>query len=124
MIVLVVPAPASAHTAPAVSWPARGQASYRVDGGPIHASPAQHPVPIASTAKVMTALLTLKRYPIRFGEAGFRLTMRQRDVDDMRMRANRGESYVPVRAGGRWTESQLLAALLLPSANNIAIVLA
>lgn len=31
---------------------------------------------------------------------------------------------MPVRAGARWTETQLLAALLLPSANNIAIVLA
>ena len=48
----------------------------------------------------------------------------QRDVRDWHRRVARDESTVPVQLGERLTERQALAALLLPSANNIAIMLA
>ena len=50
--------------------------------------------------------------------------MRRADVRDWHLRVGRGESTVAVRAGERLDERQALAALLLPSANNIAIMLA
>jgi D-alanyl-D-alanine carboxypeptidase (penicillin-binding protein 5/6) len=105
-------------------WPSHGQAAYRLDTGPAQASPDQHAVPIASVAKVMTAYLVLRHAPLAAGEQGFRLTVSGADVADTRRRAARGESLVAVASGEVLSERQALAALLLPSANNVAIMLA
>lgn len=106
------------------SWPVHGQAAYAVGDGDIHAGPGERPVPIASLAKVMTALLVLRAAPLRPGTDGFRLTIGPRDVADYRARERRGESVVPVRVGEVLTERDALAAVLLPSANNVAVLLA
>jgi D-alanyl-D-alanine carboxypeptidase (penicillin-binding protein 5/6) len=90
----------------------------------VHASPNQHPAPIASIAKVMTAYLVLHDQPLRDGDDGPLITITDEDVADMERRRGRGESVVPVAAGERVSERQALQALLLPSANNIAVVLA
>lgn len=74
-------------------------------------------------AKVMTAFLVLRSYPMTHS-GGFAMRVRPRDVADWRRRVNRGESTVAVRTGERLTERQALAALLLPSANNVAVMLA
>jgi D-alanyl-D-alanine carboxypeptidase (penicillin-binding protein 5/6) len=84
------------------------------------ASPHQQPVPIASLAKVMTAYLTLKRYPLRGAQGGFMITV---TVAQAQVEAQ-GQSVVAVRAGEQLTERQLLEALLIPSGNNIAQMLA
>jgi serine-type D-Ala-D-Ala carboxypeptidase (penicillin-binding protein 5/6) len=105
-------------------WPTAGQAAYAVDTGRPHAGPGQQPVPIASLAKVMTALLVLRAAPLNPGSDGFRLVVTARDVADLMRRAADDESVVPVRRGEVLTERQALAALLLPSANNVAIMLA
>lgn len=114
--------PASAATPRTTVWPAAGQAAYAFAGGPIHRGPGAHVAPIASMAKTMTAYLVLSAYPLSRG--GFTMRVRQRDVDDYRLRVSRGESTVPVSVGEALTERQALAALLLPSANNVAIMLA
>ena len=90
----------------------------------IHAGPNQHPAPIASVAKVMTAYVVLRDHPLRPGEDGPTITLTQADVADTDRRRARGESVVPIAAGEQLTERQALQALLLPSANNIAAVLA
>jgi D-alanyl-D-alanine carboxypeptidase (penicillin-binding protein 5/6) len=90
----------------------------------IHAGPNQHPAPIASVAKVMTAYLVLRDHPLLPGEEGPTITLTDDDVVDTEQRRNRDESIVSVVAGERLTERQALEALLLPSANNIAVVLA
>jgi len=106
-------------------WPASGQAAY-VEGGEwrIHAGPNQHAAAIASVAKVMTAYVVLRDHPLRPGEDGPRITLTEADVADADRRRGRQESVVPVAAGEQLTERQALQALLLPSANNIAAVLA
>src|ERR1700760_1792714 len=45
-------------------WPQLGQGAYVLGDGHFAVSPNQHPVPIASLAKVMTAYLVLKHYPL------------------------------------------------------------
>jgi D-alanyl-D-alanine carboxypeptidase (penicillin-binding protein 5/6) len=105
-------------------WPARGQAAYAIGAGPVHASPGRHAVPIASVAKVMTALLVLRAAPLATGSDGFHLSVTAADVADTRRRADRDESLVAVRIGEVLSERQALTALLLPSANNVAIMLA
>ncbi|WP_375500807.1 D-alanyl-D-alanine carboxypeptidase family protein [uncultured Jatrophihabitans sp.] len=104
-------------------WPTIGQAAYRV-GTVVHASAAQDPVPIASLAKVMTAYVVLQSMPLRGRDEGPSLTITARDVQDYVLRRSRDESVVRVAAGERLTERQALAALLIPSANNVAVLLA
>jgi serine-type D-Ala-D-Ala carboxypeptidase (penicillin-binding protein 5/6) len=106
-------------------WPADGQAAVVLSGQPrIHVGPNQHAAPIASLAKVMTAYLVLRDHPLRSGQGGPTITLTDADVGDTDRRAGQQESVVPVAAGEQLTERQALEALLLPSANNIAAVLA
>jgi D-alanyl-D-alanine carboxypeptidase (penicillin-binding protein 5/6) len=81
-------------------------------------------VPIASVAKVMTAYLTLLAHPLAAGAEGFEMTITPAEVAEEEERAELLESVVPVQAGERLSERQALEALLLPSANNIAALLA
>jgi D-alanyl-D-alanine carboxypeptidase (penicillin-binding protein 5/6) len=106
-------------------WPADGQAALIETGqSVIHAGPDQHAAPIASVAKVMTAYVVLRDHPLGDGEDGPTITLTDDDVADTDRRRGRGESVVSVAAGEELTERQALQALLLPSANNIAAVLA
>ena len=108
----------------ALDWPPRGSAAVAVGGGTIQVSGATRSVPIASLAKVMTAVVVLRSHPLSAHDAGFTLTINADDVDDTRRRRSQGQSVVTVAAGERLTERQALQALLLPSANNIAVALA
>jgi D-alanyl-D-alanine carboxypeptidase (penicillin-binding protein 5/6) len=103
-----------------VRWPLRGQAALVLGDGRPAASPHEQPVPIASLAKVMTAYLTLERYPLSGAQDGFTITV----TEDQAQVEAPGQSVVAVRAGEQLTERQLLEALLIPSGNNIARILA
>jgi D-alanyl-D-alanine carboxypeptidase (penicillin-binding protein 5/6) len=112
-------------SAPVLAWPREGEAAVEVEGvGSFGSTGGSQPVPIASVAKVMTAYLTLREHPLAPGAQGFVMTITLADVEEQGERAELGESNVPVRVGERITERQALQALLLPSANNIAAVLA
>jgi D-alanyl-D-alanine carboxypeptidase (penicillin-binding protein 5/6) len=67
---------------------------------------------VASTTKLMTALLTLERAPL------------SRELTAVRYRAAPAESSAGFRAGERLTVADLLRALLLDSANDAAATLA
>ena len=106
-------------------WPAEGEAALiDPDSGGVSESGRQRPVPIASVTKVMTALVVLDHQPIRHGENGFSVTISQADVRDTEERTARSESVIPVRAGEVLSERQALLGLMLPSANNVAHILA
>jgi D-alanyl-D-alanine carboxypeptidase (penicillin-binding protein 5/6) len=105
-------------------WPQTGQGAYRFVGDQPAASADQHPVPIASVAKVMTAYLVIARYPLSAGSAGPSIRITAADAADTDDRRQQDQSIVAVRTGERLTERQALMALLLPSANNVAVMLA
>ncbi len=110
---------------PRSAWPASGQAAVILTGDSrIHAGPKQHAAPIASVAKVMTAYLVLRDHPLGPGRDGPIITLTDADVADTYRRSDQEESVVPVILGEELTERQALEALLVPSANNIAAVLA
>jgi D-alanyl-D-alanine carboxypeptidase (penicillin-binding protein 5/6) len=109
---------------PSAVWPADGQAAVRIGQSQVQAGPNQHPAPIASVAKVMTAYLVLRDHPLQPGEDGPTITLADADVADTDRRRGQQESVVSVAAGEQLTELEALQALLLPSANNIAAVLA
>jgi serine-type D-Ala-D-Ala carboxypeptidase (penicillin-binding protein 5/6) len=105
-------------------WPQQGQAALVLGDGRPAASPHEQPVPIASLAKVMTAYLTLERYPLTAADDGFTITVTEGQAQAEARDAAQKQSVVAVRAGEQLTERQLLEALLIPSGNNIAQILA
>jgi serine-type D-Ala-D-Ala carboxypeptidase (penicillin-binding protein 5/6) len=109
---------------PSTVWPAYGQAAVQVGQSQVQAGPNQHAAAIASVAKVMTAYLVLRDHPLRLGQDGPTMTLTDADVADTDRRREQQESVAPIAAGEELTERQALQALLLPSANNIAAVLA
>jgi serine-type D-Ala-D-Ala carboxypeptidase (penicillin-binding protein 5/6) len=109
---------------PSTVWPADGQAAVQIGQSRVQAGPNQHAAPIASVAKVMTAYLVLRDHPLRLGQDGPTITLTDADVADTDRRRRQEESVVSIAAGEQLTEVQALQALLLPSANNIAAVLA
>jgi serine-type D-Ala-D-Ala carboxypeptidase (penicillin-binding protein 5/6) len=104
----------------AIRWPQQGQAAVVLGDGRPAASPHEQPVAVASLAKVMTAYLTLERYPLSGSQEGFTTTVTAAQAQF----EARGQSVVAVQAGEQLTERQLLEALLIPSGNNIAQMLA
>ena len=109
---------------PTDGWPLRGQGAYVLDNGRPVVSPHQQPVPIASVAKVMTAYVVLKHYPLSAGDSGPQFLVSQDDVVDTEARRRDGQSVVAVRAGQQLTERDALMAILLPSANNVSVLVA
>ena len=105
-------------------WPTHGQAAVQTGQSQVRAGPNQHAAPIASVAKVMTAYLVLRDHPLEPGEDGPTITLTDADVADTDRRRGQHESVVSIAAGEQLTELQALEALLLPSANNVAAVLA
>jgi hypothetical protein len=78
----------------AVRWPLQGQAALVLGKGRPSASPGERPVPIASLAKVMTAYLTLKRYPLSGARDGFTLTITAAQAQAEGQEAREGQSGV------------------------------
>jgi D-alanyl-D-alanine carboxypeptidase (penicillin-binding protein 5/6) len=123
---LVVPASMTIPgTAPQLPWPRSGQAMISIAGlGTLGTSGGSKPLPIGSVTKVMTAYVILTEHPLAAGEHGPKLTVSARQAAAYPAEKARGESLVEVRAGEVITQRQALQAALLPSANNIARVLA
>lgn len=125
-----VPVQGSLHAAQQVPltvpihWPAQGEGALGVAGhGVLVATPAARPLPIASVAKVMTALVALEAMPLHKGESGPVTTITVDDVATYLNDQAQGQSVLAVSAGEQLTEYQALQGLLLPSANNIADLL-
>lgn len=108
-----------------LAWPASGQAAVSILGSDIlETNGVQTPVPIASTAKVITALLVLDKHPLKTGQQGPVITLTGADVELYKNYAAQDGSLVPVAAGEKISEYQMLQAIMLPSANNIADTMA
>ena len=122
---LVASAQAAPGDRPRVPWPTGGIAAIgATELGVIEASPGERTLPMASIAKVMTATVVLADHPLKPQEQGPLITITDADVTEYQRAKAAGESVVEVRAGEQLTEYQALQALLIPSGNNIALVLA
>ena len=110
---------------PPLPWPATGSAALAVAGlGTIGTYGPQTSLPLASTAKVMTALVVLADRPLRLTEQGPMVPVTAADAAIYLAEKNQGQSVFPVAAGEQLSEYQALQALLVPSGNNIAELLA
>jgi len=110
---------------PGIAWPSQGEAAVGVEGiGLLASHGAGNPTPIASVAKVMTALVVLHDHPLTTSPSGPQITVTSGDVAIFRADQASAQSVVAVRTGEKLTERQALEGLLLPSGNNIAALLA
>jgi len=117
----VRPVPGSLH----LPWPSQGGAALAVAGtGFVGQAGSDQPAPIASIAKVMTAVVVLHDHPLGAGQPGPTITITPRDVAEYEQDVATQQSVLKVAAGEQLTEVQALEGLLIPSANNIAHVLA
>jgi D-alanyl-D-alanine carboxypeptidase (penicillin-binding protein 5/6) len=109
----------------AVSWPEAGVSAADITGLGVVAGPGAHRrVPIASVAKVMTAYIVLRDHPLGPGQQGPDIVVQAAEAAAYPAEVRNGDSLVPVTAGERLSERQALEALLLPSADNMAWILA
>jgi D-alanyl-D-alanine carboxypeptidase (penicillin-binding protein 5/6) len=118
------PPPAGSASA-TFAWPSDGVSAAEVGGGRLLRGPgADRPVPIASVAKVMTAYVVLHDHPLGADGSGPRIVVSASEAAAYPAELRAGESVVRVQAGEVLTERQALEALLLPSGDNIAWILA
>jgi serine-type D-Ala-D-Ala carboxypeptidase (penicillin-binding protein 5/6) len=119
------PVPASQQELGAVSWPASGTSAAGISGHGVTDGPgATRRVPIASVAKLMTAYVILQDHPLSANGSGPDITVEPPEAAEYPSQVANGDSLVAVAAGETLTERQALEALLLPSADNIAWILA
>jgi len=114
-----------AGTPPVIPWPVVGSAVVGVSGlGEIGSSGNAQPLPAASVTKVMTAMVVLIDKPLNPGEDGPSIAITAQDVKTYEADRAQGQSVVRVQVGEKLTEFQALQAMLIPSGNNIAELLA
>jgi D-alanyl-D-alanine carboxypeptidase (penicillin-binding protein 5/6) len=121
------PTPVTLRNGPlgTIAWPASGVSAAGLSGiGVLPGPGASRPVPIASVAKVMTAYIILRDHPLGAGEQGPAIVVQPVEAAAYPAQRRNGDSLVPVTAGEQLTERQALEALLLPSADNMAWILA
>ncbi len=112
-------------TPPRPDWPSGAEAAVGLPGvGLLGTHGGSQPVPIASLAKIMTAYLVLGDHPLPSGGSGPAIGVTAADVAAYAGDERQGQSVVAVAAGEKLTERQALEAMLIPSGNNIASMLA
>ncbi len=103
-------------------WPGEGQGAVEVEGvGSMGTYGPQKPAPIASVTKTMTAYVILRDHPIKGKKQGPEIKIDKKAADQAKAVH---ESTAPVKEGQTYTEKELLQLLMIPSANNVARLLA
>ncbi|MGD0881226.1 MAG: hypothetical protein ABSB09_06645 [Acidimicrobiales bacterium] len=116
----VVPGPS-----PTPPWPSGGQAAVAIPAlGYAEQSGPEQPVPIASLTKMTTALVVLRDHPVPLGTSGPTITITPDEATQFGVDLDNDETNIPLAAGEKLTELQLLEALLVQSANDAAYTLA
>jgi D-alanyl-D-alanine carboxypeptidase (penicillin-binding protein 5/6) len=111
-LALLEPSPASSQARPPVIGARSAVLVDTDDGHVLFARAPNARRPIASTTKLMTALLALERFPLR------------KRLHAATYHAAAAESIIGLRPGERISVGDLLRALLLESANDAAVTLA
>ncbi|WP_405820827.1 D-alanyl-D-alanine carboxypeptidase [Streptomyces sp. NBC_00838] len=110
---------------PALPWPGEGQGFMAATGlGTVDSFGEQKAVPIGSVAKAMTAYVVLKDKPLAKGAEGPSITVDAKAEEDGGLDAQGESTLNTVKEGDKLTQHDALAALMIPSANNIARLLA
>ncbi|MCL6563022.1 MAG: hypothetical protein K6U87_08450 [Firmicutes bacterium] len=109
----------------ALPWPPSTEAAVAIPA--LHWEVAygpSRPIPIGSLTKMMTTYLLLQRHPLAVGEQGPALVANAADAQVWRQDLATQQSVAPVFPGMRITELEMVQALMVASANNIAAMVA
>ncbi|WP_353814100.1 D-alanyl-D-alanine carboxypeptidase family protein [Agromyces sp. SYSU T00266] len=119
------PAPVVAE-AQAVDQPGFGTWAVGAVGfdGLVAAGDEDASMPMASIAKVITALVVLEEHPIPEGEGGPQIAYTDADIDIYWDMVAQNGSVAPVVAGSELSLKESLEAMMLPSGNNYSISIA
>ncbi|MFI6421464.1 D-alanyl-D-alanine carboxypeptidase family protein [Streptomyces sp. NPDC050842] len=103
-------------------WPTEGQGAVEVEGvGSMGLYGPQKPAPIASVTKTMTAYVILRDHPLKGSQKGPEIEIDKKAAEQGKAEH---ESTAAVQEGQTYTEKELLELLMIPSANNVARLLA
>ena len=112
-------------TPPSLPWPSQGGGEVEIQNvGTIGSFNVNQQIPLASTAKIVTALVIVKDHPLSLGSTGPTIAITSADAATYQSMLGQQDSVMAVASGENLTEYQLLEALLIPSADNIAVKLA
>jgi D-alanyl-D-alanine carboxypeptidase (penicillin-binding protein 5/6) len=120
-ILAITPADAAGETT-ATAVAGADAATLGVD--PIAVGGGTDPLPMASAAKIITALVVLDAKPLAVGEPGPAYSLVTADYQDYLDYTAAGARTVIVFPGESWTQRELLQAMILGSSNNHADTLA
>ncbi|MFE7553893.1 serine hydrolase [Streptomyces gardneri] len=103
-------------------WPNEGQGAVEVEGvGSMGQYGPQKPAPIASVTKTMTAYVILRDHPLKGSQKGPEIEIDRKAAEQGKAEH---ESTAAVQEGQTYTQKELLELLMIPSANNVARLLA
>ncbi len=106
-------------------WPGEGQGWMDVNGiGTMDGFGEQKAVPIGSVAKAMTAYVVLKNHSLKAGEKGPSLTVDALAEKEGGYDADGESTLNTIKEGDKLSLQDALAAIMIPSANNVARLLA
>ncbi len=112
-------------TSPALPWPSQGQAAVAIPAlGYAEQSGPEVPVPVASLAKMATAVVVLRDHPIPEGSSGPSILVNGDEAGQFGVDLANNETTIPLQAGESITELQLLEAMMVASANDAAYTVA
>ncbi|KIF69416.1 hypothetical protein HY68_13795 [Streptomyces sp. AcH 505] len=110
---------------PTLPWPGEGQGYMVANGlGTMDSFGEQKAVPIGSVAKAMTAYLVLKDHPLKPKQNGPSVPVDAKAESDGQLFTEDESTLDTVKAGDKLSLRDALSALMIPSANNIARLLA
>ena len=110
---------------PVLPWPSTGGGELEIQNiGTMSNIKPNTELPLGSVAKIITALVVVKDHPLSLGGTGPIITVSPSDVTLYHTMLSQQDSVIPVASGEKLNEYQFLEALLIPSANNIAYMLA
>ncbi|MFF2025883.1 serine hydrolase [Streptomyces sp. NPDC058171] len=106
-------------------WPEEGHGWMDVNGvGTMAKFGEQKPVPIGSVAKAMTAYVILKEHPLKPGAAGPKIPVDAKAEQEGGLDSVGESTLNTLKEGDRITLEDAISAIMIPSANNIARLLA
>jgi len=109
----------------ALPWPNVGQGAVAVPSMGVNvASGPEQAAPVASLTKLMTAYVVLHDHPLALDQPGPTITVSQADVDDYDNATVDDDSNAEVTLNEQISEEDVLAGLLVHSADNYADLLA
>ncbi|MFE4061857.1 D-alanyl-D-alanine carboxypeptidase [Streptomyces sp. NPDC059096] len=111
---------------PALPWPDHGQGVMSVAGlGTVDSFGEAKPVPIASVTKSMTAYIIMRDHPMKVGQDGAQIPVDALAEKEGGYDESGNESTLnTIKAGDKLSQKDALSALMIPSANNVARLLA